>query len=63
MASDKQTELFHRLIEDKQFPQGTPEPQVLKDQFSRTSQSEASAWIEKALALPDKGDSGQPIPF
>jgi hypothetical protein len=61
MASDKQKELFNKLADEKQFPDGSPDAETLKSQFASVDTGSASAWIEKALALPAKGET--PPPF
>jgi hypothetical protein len=61
MASDKQKELFDRLAAERQFPDGTPDTDALKAQFANLDQKSASAWIEKALTLPEVGET--PVPF
>ena len=63
MPSDKQVELFSRMIrEDKQLPPGQ-DANALIEKFKGLSTKEGSRWIERALELPDQGDSGEPVPF
>lgn len=60
MASDKQKELFAKLLGEKQLPAGQ-DPEALKTQFNDLSTGAGSEWIEKLLTLPDKG--AVPPPF
>ena len=60
MASDKQKELFAKLLGEKQLPEGQT-AENLTAQFNGLSTGSASEWIEKALTLPDKG--AVPPPF
>lgn len=62
MASEKQQELFARLIERRTFPEGF-DAETARAEFANLSQPEASRWIERALELPESGDSGKPVPF
>lgn len=66
MASDKQKELFEKLLSEKQFPptmsDGSPfNADTLRAKFAELDTGSGSEWIEKALALPDKGST--PPPF
>lgn len=60
MASDKQKELFAKLLGEKQLPEGQT-PESLQAQFDNLSTGAGSEWIEKLLTLPDKG--AVPPPF
>ena len=65
MASAKQVELFRKLTTDRQFPPGTA-VETLRAQFADLSDRNASGWIERALELPRRDDSGEesvPAPF
>ena len=62
MASEKQTELFKRLTEQRSFP-SEQNVDSLVERFRSLSDKEASRWIERALELPEKGDSGEAVPF
>lgn len=67
MATAKQIELFRKLTEDRDFGP-TANAQQLRDQFATLTDRNASAWIERALDLPKKGDAGEegshvPAPF
>lgn len=55
MASSKQIQFFDNLLDEKQFPPGT-DTAALRAQFATLDKSNASAWVEKALNLPDKGE-------
>lgn len=59
MATDKQTELFDRLINERELPEGSSDPEALKAQFRNVSNP--SDWIERLLSLPEKGKT--PPPF
>lgn len=59
MATPKQVDLFARLTSDRDF--GDKDVEQLKATFSGLSDTNASAWIERALELPKRDDSG--IPF
>ena len=53
MASQKQIDLFNQLAADKDF--GDKDVEKLKAQFVGLNTKSASAWIEKAMELPDSG--------
>jgi hypothetical protein len=57
-ASNKQIELFSRLIEDRDF--GDKDTAILLTKFKEVSQASASQWIERALELPKRDTSGDP---
>lgn len=59
MATQKQIELFTKLTADKDF--GQQDVNSLKTQFENLPDKSASKWIEKALALPDKGEVAPPF--
>lgn len=54
MASEKQIEFFKDLTENQKDFSGK-DIAGLQAQFRTLDQKSASAWIEKALTLPDKG--------
>lgn len=54
MASPAQVEFFKKLLGEKQFPAGSPDPATLTTQFEAQSIDSASNWIEKTRALPKK---------
>lgn len=60
MATEKQQELFNRLADERDFGEGV-DTSALKLQFNSLPDKSASAWIEKALSKPEKGDV--PPPF
>lgn len=65
MASSKQIQFFDNLLDEKQFPPGT-DISALRTQFAGLDKSNGSKWIEKAMALPDKGEEVSediPAPF
>lgn len=65
MATAKQVAFFDELLKDKEFPPAVNKEQ-LRQQFPSISDKSASAWIEKALALPKRDDSNDPftdVPF
>lgn len=59
MATAKQVELFTRLTTDRDF--GDKDVDQLRATFAGLSDSNASAWIERALELPKRDDSGKPF--
>lgn len=61
MATEKQIELFNRLVGQKNF--GTSNVQQLMSTFPTLADKTASRWIERALELPDADDDDSPIPF
>lgn len=65
MASAPQIELFRQLTEKRQFPadQNTDD---LTAQFATLTTKNASDWIDRALQLPmrdETGDTPVPAPF
>jgi hypothetical protein len=63
-ATPKQVQLFGELVERKQFPDGT-DTATLTAQFPALTRKNASAWIDRALALPnlpDQDDDGEDVP-
>jgi len=60
MATQKQCEFFETLTTERQFPEGIDTVE-LKAQFSELSDKSASAWIEKAMELPEKGETAPPF--
>lgn len=48
----KQATLFSELLDRKQFANGA-DTEALKGQFANLTRASASAWIDKALALPN----------
>jgi hypothetical protein len=66
-ATPKQVQLFGELLERKQFPEGA-NPDTLSTQFATLSRKNASEWIDRALALPNREDDDDtseavPAPF
>jgi hypothetical protein len=62
MASTNQIEFFGKLLSEKQFP-ADQDKNVLKAEFEKLGTKSASAWIEKALQLPDVGaDAEEAVP-
>ncbi len=60
-----QINFFDKLLDEKQFPDKT-DIEKLRKQFSEINQKSASAWIEAAVALPKRDESGEsitPAPF
>lgn len=55
----RQVELFHKLTTDRDFGQRNPE--TLKSQFSTLTVKSASAWIDKAMALPKVADDTEGV--
>lgn len=62
MASEKQITAFTNVADRATFPPGT-DLSALKVKFASLPVPEASRWLERALALPQDGDSGAPVPF
>ena len=60
MVSDAQVKFFDKLLEEKEFG-----PKVDKDKlrkgFAELNQKSGSLWIERAMALPKRDDSTDPI--
>lgn len=60
MASPAQVELFRQLTEKRAFPPKADTNKLLVE-FSDLSTKNASDWIDKALALPMRDDSNDPV--
>lgn len=62
-VSQQQINFFDELLNEKQFPEGTPDEDTLRSQFCELSKKNGSEWIERAIALPkkDDGDSGDSV--
>ncbi|MGA2655846.1 MAG: hypothetical protein ABSF18_07740 [Gammaproteobacteria bacterium] len=61
-ASNAQVSFFNNLLDQKQFPEESDKVALLA-KFETLSVADASKWIEKALTLPDVGESNDPIPY
>lgn len=59
MASSSQVKFFDELLTDREFPAGQ-DANALRGQFQNLSTKSASQWIEKALSLPKRDESGLP---
>lgn len=59
MVSDAQIKFFEKLLNEKDF--GDKDPAVLRTEFAALNQKSASVWIEKAISLPKRDDSKDPI--
>lgn len=59
-VSAKQIAFFDTLLGEKQFPAGVNETE-LKAQFATLNKASASEWINKAMALPEKGTIDEAI--
>ena len=60
MVSDAQIKFFAKLLEEKDFgPKADTDK--LRKEFSELNSKSASLWIEKAIALPKRDDSTDPI--
>lgn len=67
MASPKQIELFRRLTEDRDLGPLAEMP-ALRERFGALTDRNCSAWIERALDKPKRGDGDSeaenvPAPF
>lgn len=60
MASEKQIKFFDELLGRKGFPEGT-DKDALRQKFANVNDKSASAWIDRALELPDADET--PVPF
>lgn len=60
MASAKQIEFFDKLLGEKAFPEGT-DKDALRGKFANINDKSASAWIDRALQMPDADET--PAPF
>jgi hypothetical protein len=49
-VSDAQVRFFEQLLSEKDF--GDVDQEVVRDQFVQLDKRSASAWIERAMALP-----------
>lgn len=57
-VTKKQIDLFDKMLSEKDF--GDKSPDILRQQFATLSKSNASEWLERALQLPDRDESGRP---
>lgn len=60
MVTDAQINFFQKLLEEKDFGAGS-DPAALLEQFKALNKKSASVWIEKAMSLPKRDDSNDPI--
>ena len=60
-VTDNQKSFFAKLINEKEFPPGSPDSDTLKTQFEQLNKKSASEWIDKALKLPDKGSADETV--
>jgi hypothetical protein len=63
MATPSQIDFFRKLSEEKDIQvNGKPaDPKGLQEEFAELNDKSASAWIERAIALPKRDDSDDPI--
>lgn len=54
-ATPKQIKFFDTLLEEKQLPEGTT-AEALRAQFTTLNKKSATAWIQKMMQLPEKGE-------
>lgn len=59
MPSKAQIDLFEKLLSEKDF--GNQDVTVLAAEFLKLNMKSASAWIERALALPKRDESGETV--
>jgi hypothetical protein len=59
MVTEAQINFFHKLLEEKDF--GAADVNSLAAQFATLNKKSASIWIEKALALPKRDDTNDPV--
>jgi hypothetical protein len=59
MATEAQVKFFDKLLEEKEF--GNADLTGLRQQFSELNKKSASAWIEKAMNLPKRDETHDPI--
>lgn len=52
---------FDKLVGEKEFPPGSPDPDTLRAQFAKLNKASAIEWIDKALSLPNKGTENESI--
>lgn len=62
MASEKQKEFFRELLQRKTWPEGLDKTSLVA-KFDELPTPEAARWMDRALALPNGEDSGEPVPF
>lgn len=60
MATEAQRVFFNRLLTDREFPAGSDLDKLRAD-FANVPDKSASAWIERALTFPERGEV--PPPF
>jgi hypothetical protein len=60
-VSQQQIRFFDELLNEKQFPEGSPSDEELRTQFAALSKKSGSEWIEKAINLPKKDDDDSPV--
>lgn len=60
MVTEAQIKFFDKLLEEKDFGSKT-DTDKLRKEFSDLNSKSASLWIERAIALPKRDDSADPI--
>lgn len=60
-ATTAQKNFWNKLLDEKEFPPGTPDVDTLRNQFENLNKKSASIWIDRALKLPDKGSENESI--
>lgn len=59
MVSDAQVKFFDKLLDEKDF--GDVDTTKLREQFGTLNQKSGSLWIERAIALPKRDESGEAV--
>lgn len=59
MVTQAQIDFFQKLLEEKDF--GDKNAAELLTQFQTLNKKSASVWIEKAMALPKRDESNDPV--
>jgi hypothetical protein len=60
-VSESQKRFWEKLVQEKDFPPGSPDPDTLLQQFQGLNKKSGSEWIDKALKLPDKGSENETV--
>jgi len=61
MVSQRQKEFFDNLLDGKEFPPGSPDPDTLRSQFAQLNKKSASEWIDRAMGFPEKGTENEAV--
>lgn len=57
--TDAQVRFFNQLLDEKDF--GDSNTDTLRDEFSQLNKQSARVWIERAINLPKRDESGEEV--